>query len=111
MTDIIRKKGDTLVIPFTLSAEDIPDGATWVGATAKMNIRTSDAATLIVDHGTCTFDDSNQEGQYRGTTPAPANQAVGSYLYEVEVTFADGMILTFPNNAKGMKLKIVDEQG
>jgi hypothetical protein len=107
-----RTFGDTLILKGTLGATVLPDGVVWAGAVAKMNIRLKDTNVLIIDHGVCTLDTVTLDYEYKSTTPPPIGLVVGSYSYEVEVTFSPGgEIISFPNGHTKMPLKIVAQVG
>lgn len=108
-----RKFGDTLILSGELGREEsggqYPDDADWVGAVGKINIvDASTPATVAVNHGTVTLTAPSgatlARYRYQG---AALLVPVGVYLYEIEVTFSNGVILTWPNNSEKFKLKVV----
>lgn len=110
-----RKFGDTLILSGTLSRVDggdvYPADADWVGAVGKINIVDKAApATIVVDHGAVTITPpvgaTLATYRYQGA----ANLVpVGAYLYEIEVTFTNGVILTWANDSDKNVLKVVAE--
>ena len=108
-----RKVGDTLRLSGVLTGDTIPTTAPdWAGAVAVINIvldsdasayRTSGAVTLT------TSDPTAVRYQYEGSPPVLAD--IGTYRYEIEVTFSDLTVTSFPNSADKYKLKIVAELG
>jgi hypothetical protein len=110
-----RKYGDTPILSGVLSREEggdvYPADVDWVGAVGKINIvDKATPTTIVVDHGTVTL-----------TAPVGATLAtyryqgaallipVGKYLYEIEVTFTNGVKLTWPND-KDKNVLVVIEQ-
>lgn len=106
-----RKVGDTLRLSGELAGDTIPaDDADWVGATAVINIDASDGSAYRT--GVAVALDAAavpRRYSYEGTPPVVGD--IGSYVYEIQVTFADTTITTFPNSEDKYKLKIVDALG
>lgn len=109
-----RKAGDTLILSGALNESTPLDPSDWNGAVAKVNVANADTLALVVDHGTVTLD----------TTPLTANPpgpvtyyhegvmpALGSYLYEIEVTFSDSTVLTWPDDGSKNKLVVIAALG
>lgn len=110
-----RKSGDTLILSGKLDRVEggdvYPADADWVGAVGKINIVDKATPTLIaVDHGTVTLTDPSGATlatyRYQG---AAGVVAIGVFIYEVEVSFANGVVLTWPNDGTKYVLKIVPE--
>lgn len=106
-----RKVGDTLRLSGQLAGDTMPtDDADWVGATAVINIDKADGTTyragvaLTLDAAA-----APRRYSYEGTPPVVGD--IGQYLYEIQVTFADTTITTFPNNKDKYKLEIVAQLG
>lgn len=105
---ITRLSGDALIIGGEFSGG--PDEADWVGATAEIHI--VDKATLATEREEpcpMTAPSGGSPGRY-DYIGAPI--AVGTYRYEVEVTFP-GLDdpLTAPNNGDKNVLKVKAELG
>ncbi|HEY4133517.1 MAG TPA: hypothetical protein VGM50_23055 [Gemmatimonadaceae bacterium] len=104
-----RKTGDTLILSGTLDESTPLDHGDWDGAVAKINIADADSLALVVDHGVVTLDltplDADPAGpvkyRHQGTMPDE-----GSYLYEIEVTFTDTTVLTWPDDGSKNKLVV-----
>jgi hypothetical protein len=106
-----RKVGDTLRLSGELSGDTIPTAdASWVGATALININ-STTGTVYRAAGSVTLTATTAPRLYSYAGTAPIAADIGTYVYEIQVTFADGTITTFPNNADLYKLKIVAQLG
>lgn len=112
-----RKAGDTLILSGTMHGETggnvFPVDADWGGAVGKINISTDEKVpVLVVDHGSVTLTPpagaTLATYRYQG---APGLVDEGKYLYEIEITFANGVILTWPNDKAKMKLEVVAELG
>lgn len=107
-----RKFGDTLILSGILSREEggdvYPADGDWAGAVGKINIVDASSLAVVVDHGTATITapsgDTLATYRYQG---AAQLVPVGVYLYEIEVTFTNGVILTWPNDKTKFKLKVV----
>ena len=108
-----RKTGDTLRLSGQFTGTAMPTNpADWVGASAKLNIVHADtrAPWRVDEPVTLDVDAAPFRYQYEGAPPDDAD--VGTYEYEVEVTFADTTITTFPNGASHKyKLKLVKQLG
>lgn len=103
----VRKTGDTLFLGKTLTITNGPP-VPWVGATARINIWAVErivnqstgalvyaADALVVDNAlVTTFNTTTLAWTYVG---APILHG-GVYAYEIEITYADGTIESFPNN-------------
>lgn len=113
--DIYRKIGDTLNIAGTLIGENLPGESDWTSSVAKINIAADEniynPATGIIaytkgqivrDHDTLEWSPITKFFSYSGAPIAFA----GKYLWEIEVTFADDSILSFPNK-RSMRLFMV----
>lgn len=108
-----RKVGDTLRLSGELTGDTIPtDDADWVGAVAVINISHDGTGGAVYrTAGAVTLDavTTPRRYQYEGTPPLAAD--IGNYVYEIQVTFADATITTFPNSDDKYKLKIVAQLG
>jgi hypothetical protein len=106
-----RKVGDTLRLSGVMTGDTIPTvDADWVGATAVINIDHVDGTVYrLSDPVTLSVAAAPRRYIYEGAAPDIAD--IGSYTYEIEVTFADGTITTFPNSDDKYKVKIVAELG
>ena len=99
------KQGDTG--PSLTATLKNPDGtaANLSGATVKLNIKARRGGTTLVNHGTVTVTDAtNGRVSYAWQVADTANP--GSFYVEWEVTYAGGMITTYPND-KSALLEIV----
>jgi hypothetical protein len=104
MSKELRKAGDLLILSGTLDEDTPMLAADWVGATGKINIVKSNGV-VTVDHATVTLDTSVTPKRflYEG-----APLALGTYHYEVEVTFAGRAYpVTFPNDRSTNQLDVV----
>lgn len=113
-----RKFGDTLILSGILSRVEgggvYPADADWVGAVGKINIWTKATdtvpSTLKVDHGAVTITPpvgaTLATYRYQG---AAQLVPVGKYFYEIEVTFANGVILTWANNKDKNALEVITQ--
>jgi hypothetical protein len=107
-----RKVGDTLRLSGQLTGATMPTAdADWAGASAVINIVHAEDASIYRTRVPCALIAATAPRKYRyeGTPPIAAD--VGTYLYEIEVTFADLTVTTFPNNRDKYKLVIVAELG
>lgn len=106
MSDTVQmKQGDTGP-PLTATLKN-PDGtvANLNGATVKLNIKARRGGTVLVNHGTVTVTDAtNGRVSYAWQVADTANP--GSFYVEWEVTYAGGVITTYPND-KSALLEIV----
>lgn len=91
-SDIVRKVGNTLIIKGTLDGDNLPLAPAWLGATATILIR-SVGGEVAVNRAPVTLDANTRAFEYRG-----ASLDEGAYNYEIEVTFTDDTILTWPND-------------
>lgn len=101
-----RKSGDTLILSGTLDQTVPFTLATWVGATAKLNIADANTLAVIRDHAAVALDTTALPVKYSYSGAALLE---GVYLYEIEVTFADATVLTWPNDGSKNKLKVLKE--
>lgn len=107
-----RKTGDTLRLSGQLTGSTIPtENAAWAGATAVINIvdertRAPYRLSAAVDLETV---DGARRYAYEGEPPA--TEDLGTYVYEIEVTFSDGTVTTFPASDDKYRLRIVAELG
>jgi hypothetical protein len=107
-----RKTGDTLRLSGELTGDTMPtDDADWVGATAEINIVLASDLSAYRTSDPVTLDAVTAPRRYLYEGDPPDAGDIGSYLYEIEVTFADTTITTFPNSDDRCKLKIVAELG
>lgn len=108
-----RKVGDTLRLSGVLTGDTLPTTAlAWAGAVAVINIVLDSDASAYRTSAAVTLDATTPSAvryQYEGTPPVSAD--IGTYRYEIEVTFSDLTVTTFPNSADKYKLKIVAELG
>jgi hypothetical protein len=93
----VMKQGDTLpVIRGVLTG--LPAGVTLVGATVRFHLRNR-GGELLLDRPATIEDVDALVVAYAwqaGETDSP-----GAFRFEFEVTFADGTVLTFPNDRHG----------
>lgn len=104
MSKELRKAGDLVILSGTLDEDTPMLDADWVGATGKINIVNA-TGTAVVDHATVTLTTNVNPKRflYEGA-PLP----VGTYRYEVEVTFAARTYpITFPNDRSINELDVV----
>lgn len=100
----LRKAGDLIILSGTLDEDTPMSAADRVGATAKINIVNS-AGVTVIDHASVTLDTSGTQMTY---LYEGAPLAVGTYRYEVEVTFAGRAYpITFPNDRTVNTLEVV----
>lgn len=111
-----RKVGDALLLSGDLTGDTIPEDAAWAEAVGKINIRAISTKGVIGDlwrdHEDVTLivDETPKRFEYVGA--APADEDIGNYLYEVEVTFPSlDDPLTWPNDATPCRLEIVAALG
>lgn len=103
-TQDVRKAGDTLILSGSFAEGTPLDLSDWAGASAKINIANSDTGAVVTDHDSVTISaaESPVTYSYEGVMPD-----VGTYLYEIEVTFANSNVLTWPNDGTKHKLKVI----
>jgi hypothetical protein len=114
---VVRKSGDTLFLGGTLTGTGIP-ATPWNGAIARINIKALErivnpatgavvleAGALAVDNVAVTFNTTSLVWSYQGAGLYP-----GAYAYEIEVTYGDATIESFPNNEDEL-LQVVPEVG
>lgn len=89
--EVIRKAGDTLSLKGTLNGDDLPP-TPWDGGTARVNIKRLDGSLFRTDP--VALDVVTRVFSYVGNPIS----IVGIYYFEIEVTYLDGMSLTFPND-------------
>lgn len=90
---IVRKTGDTLIIRGTLEGENIPPAGEWPGAAATISIsRSGSRGSVVRDRAAVTLTPATRAFEYIGAT-----LPVGTYNVEIEVVFANGRKLTWPN--------------
>jgi hypothetical protein len=102
------KFGDTLILSGVLGESNpIPD-ADWVGASAVINIVKYPSLVPVIARAaiTLTVVGSVKTYRYVGT-----GLPLGTYSYEIEVTYGDTTVRTFPNNTEVMKLQVVKDLG
>lgn len=118
-TTVVRKTGDTLFLSGTLTGTGLP-ATPWTGATARINIKAAErivnpdtgavvheAGALVVDNqAVTTFNTTTLAWTYQGAALSYA----GYYAYEIEVTYGDGTVESFPND-EDMPLMVVKEVG
>lgn len=71
------------------------DAVNLVGATAKLHIKETGGSTLLVK--TMTITDA-VEGLVQYDWVDPDTNIAGTYNAEIEITYSDGKIETYPNN-------------
>lgn len=104
-----RKTGDTLRLSGEFSLPTVVD-PDWTGATAVLNIsKDDDVRTIWRDAENLTLDLVANPKRYNYAGDPPLDSDEGSYLYEIQVTFADNTVITFPNDRYGYKLELVKE--
>lgn len=115
-----RKLGDTIILSGELSRASAdggvyPEDADWTGAVGKINIvsKATRAAPseIVVDHDTVTLTppDGDTLARYRYVGLPSAIDEEGKYLYEIEVTFTDNTVLTWPNDKTEFVLEMEPE--
>ena len=99
------KQGDTGNFTATLYN---PDGtaANLNGATVKLNVRARRGGSILIDHGPVTVLDANN-GRVSYAKQAADVANPGFFFLEWEVTYAGGIITSYPNNKEGDPLEIV----
>lgn len=108
-----RKAGDALILSGQLNEGTPLDDAMWEGATGAINVVALDGpnsteGTVYVDHAAVALTIDQTPKRYAVTLPAPIEDDIGAYVYEIEVTFPTlDDPLTWPNDRKKYKLKIV----
>jgi hypothetical protein len=104
-----RKVGDTLRLSGELTGATIPTAdADWVGATAVINIvEDTTARTAYRTAGAVTLSVASTPRRYSYAGSPPAVGDIGTYLYEIVVTFADATITSFPDSDDKYRLRIV----
>jgi len=99
------KQGDTG--PSLTATLYNPDGtvANLSGCTVKLNVRKGRGGALLIDHGPVTITDAvNGRVKYDWQVADTANP--GTFSVEWEVTFGNGVIITYPNDRSAL-LEIV----
>lgn len=107
-----RKTGDTLRLSGALTGALLPtDDAIWAGAVAVLNIvmERGLAPYRVAEPVSVETVDGVRRYAYEGAPPDVGD--VGVYLYEIEVTFADNTVTTFPDSDDRYRLRIVAELG
>lgn len=104
-----RKTGDTLRLSGEFSLETVVD-PDWTGASAVLNIaKDDDARTIWRDAEPLDVDLVANPKRYNYAGDPPLDSEAGDYLYEIQVTFADNTVITFPNDRYGYRLAILTE--
>jgi hypothetical protein len=107
-----RKVGDTLRLSGELTGDTIPTvDADWVGATAVINIVNADDLTSYRLAGAVTLSATTAPRRYSYAGSPPMLADIGTYYYEIQVTFADATITTFPNSPDRYRLRIEAQLG
>lgn len=99
---ITRKAGDTLLLRGKLGAENLPPELSWVGAVLRLHVRNT-RGRVVLDALVTSFDTATLIFYYKAASTLPP---ATEYRYEVQVTFSDGTVLTFPND-EHMRLDII----